>query len=1125
MPDFVISVSMDATDVQKGKRVAVSAVDEIQQSAVKAFKMLDKYDNQLAKILKYDSELRRLNKILAQENVSKGIDETTKAVLRQKAALVDAAREAQRLEKEQNRAIQSIKKGFSEAGQVVNNFGQSLQNIGMGMTAVITAPLVLAGKSLLKLGTEYETNLNVLQTTSKATDAEMQKIAKTAMDLGADLTLPSTSAADAAKAMLELAKGGLTAQEAMEAAKGTLQLATAASIEGAEAAEIQANALNAFGLAATEATRIADLLAATANASSVEIKDIAFSFQQASASFASAKVPIEDVATAIGLLGNAGLKGADAGTSLKTFLSSLTSPRNADAVATLEKLGVSVFDLQGKFVGMPSVISQFEKGLTGLTDAQKQQYLYTIFGSDATRAANILFKTNSDVINAATKSWDEMSVAVQRSNAAADLAQARTKGLGGAWKALKSQLETFGLVIYEAIKTPLTNALASVAQFASYFINAFSSLSQGTQQVIVAIVAIAAALGPVLYIAGLIAPAFVTAISAISTFGGAILSVGGAISTFIGIAGAAGIGGALSAVGTTITTVVLPAIAPFLAGLAAIIAILATVAAATTTFYLLWQSNFGGIRDFALKVWADITNTVNTAITYLVSIWNSNGQSFIASIQAGFQKVLSFIEPIFAQIVAGWSELWAVIKEVAGPVFDQIVQLVQNKLQQLVIAIQIGLILIQQFWATHGEAIKQIVSGIWLIVKTIVVEGVRAIANVIRLVLALINGDWASAWDAFKNIIQTSGSATLAILRGLVNIIVGILKSIISSIIAAGSNILTAALQLGRNLIAGIVNGISERISTVRTKIGEVVEMVKNLPAVGWLIKSPSRLFYQYGAFLIEGLTLGIEATSPKLAATVKKSIVDRVKNLKKDLQDVLVGNTSLQQTDEAEFKTQFDLLNANEAKSKLEELIKLRVELGANFDKPVPSSFSAVVAEINQLTLQKEGLEETIKLLQEFDKVTSAKLPEDASNLEKVNALLADPARSAGIDATTKAMLQLSAVAADLADNSAQINKEFDSLSKQNVDKISDLKKQLRLFGVEDPTQKREIEYSFEDLSKFTPDQQQQILDQRGVELGQIRELDLMKKRADGVKNYEGALKNLNEVFREKFLSTFWLR
>lgn len=150
------------------------------------------------------------------------------------------------------------------------------KTVGAAMLAAVTGGGIVAGlQQVVQLGMEFDSVLNQIRGVSGATASEMDQISDKARALGNDMALPATSASTAAEAMLELAKGGLSVQESMDAARGSLALAAAAQIEAGQAAEIQAQAIQTFSLSATDAEHVADVLANTANKSSSEITDIA----------------------------------------------------------------------------------------------------------------------------------------------------------------------------------------------------------------------------------------------------------------------------------------------------------------------------------------------------------------------------------------------------------------------------------------------------------------------------------------------------------------------------------------------------------------------------------------------------------------------------------------------------------------------------------------------------------------------------------------------------------------------------------------------------------------------------------------------------------------------------------
>lgn len=355
-----------------------------------------------------------------------------------------------------------IIKAQDEASKVFDKVGDKMEasvdasrKFAAGMAVVGTAA---AGASVyaVKSAADFEQSLNVMRSVSGATGEQMVEVAAKARALGKDITLPGISAKDAAMAMVELSKAGLSVNDTLAASHGVLSLAKAGQLDTARAAEITANALNAFSLKGSEATRIADLLAAAANASSAGVDDLALGMQMSSASAAALKIPLQDLVTGLAMMANNGIKGSDAGTSLKTMMMALT-PTTDKAREAMNQLGLKFFDAEGRFVGMRSVAEQLRTATAGLTDQQKAMTLETIFGSDAVRAATILAKEGA-------VGFDQLSGAVNKQGAAALLAAAQNSGFKGALDNIRSTIETLATDIGMKMLPALTTLATMIAR-------------------------------------------------------------------------------------------------------------------------------------------------------------------------------------------------------------------------------------------------------------------------------------------------------------------------------------------------------------------------------------------------------------------------------------------------------------------------------------------------------------------------------------------------------------------------------------------------------------------------------------------------------------------------------------
>lgn len=366
------------------------------------------------------------------------VAETSQIPRQVKAALGQAQRDANTAGRDTGRSFAS-------------SFGTSLKGLGaaVGVTGGVAA-VGAAMKSAISSGMDFTTSLNSMRAVAGATSQQVAQVGAMARQLGNDNSIASTSSVDAAQAMLELAKGGFSVNQSMQAARGTLQLAAAAQISAGEAATIQSQALQAFGLNANQAGMAADILANSANQSSAEITDVAQALQQSGSVAHQFGISMNDTAAAISLMANSGIQGSDAGTLLKSALLALTD-QGAPAQSAMKELGVTAYDAQGKFVGLSSLFGQLQTASKNMSAEQYQAATATLFGSDAMRIAGIAAQQGKS-------GFDAMAAAMGKQGAAADVAAAKMQGLPGAWERFKNAAQDAGLAFYDAVKGPLTAA-------------------------------------------------------------------------------------------------------------------------------------------------------------------------------------------------------------------------------------------------------------------------------------------------------------------------------------------------------------------------------------------------------------------------------------------------------------------------------------------------------------------------------------------------------------------------------------------------------------------------------------------------------------------------------------------
>ncbi|MFS0034735.1 phage tail tape measure protein [Corynebacterium striatum] len=437
-----------AVDAVNGKRVSPQADSgQLDKVATAAKSAGDAIDSASGKRVSPSADTSQLGKV---ESAAKSAsDEVEKLSGKRATPVVDSSPLVQVAAKSRDAASAT-----DELGRAANPLGGMFSSAAssaagmMGALAGVGGVASAFGK-IMSTGMEFQSSMNTMSAVSGATGEQLAAVSAKARELGTDASLTATSATDASQAMTELAKGGFTVEQSMSAAKGTLQLAAAAGVEAADAATIQSQALQAFSLGAGDAARVSDILAGAANASSAEMTGIAQGLQQSGTVAHQFGLSIEDTATSLAMLANAGIQGSDAGTLLKTTLLSVTD-QGKPAQEAIEKLGLTVYDANGKFVGMSSLLEQLKQASQSMTDEQYQAATATLFGSDAMRLSGIAAQQGAEGFN-------KLKEAVTRQGQAAEVAAAQTQGLPGVWERFQNTMEDLWLGMFDNMDDQLVS--------------------------------------------------------------------------------------------------------------------------------------------------------------------------------------------------------------------------------------------------------------------------------------------------------------------------------------------------------------------------------------------------------------------------------------------------------------------------------------------------------------------------------------------------------------------------------------------------------------------------------------------------------------------------------------------
>lgn len=292
--------------------------------------------------------------------------------------------------KNYNQTLSATEKAVQRQSDANERAAASFSTVDNNARLAGAAGLVLAAGIgvAVKNYAEFDKSMAAVKANSGATGDELNQLRDAAIDMGAKTAFSSKEAADGIN---ELTKAGLSAKDVLNGGlKGALALAASGQMDVGAAAEATAASLNQFGLKGDQANRVADVLSITANKASGNVSDFASGMKQVGSVADSTGLSLEETSSWMGLMAERGMTGSDAATSIKTALQRMT-PSSKEASDKLRELGISAYDSAGNFVGLQNYAGQLQTAMSKLSPQARAAAMNIIFGSDAVRAANVLF--------------------------------------------------------------------------------------------------------------------------------------------------------------------------------------------------------------------------------------------------------------------------------------------------------------------------------------------------------------------------------------------------------------------------------------------------------------------------------------------------------------------------------------------------------------------------------------------------------------------------------------------------------------------------------------------------------------------------------------------------------------
>lgn len=784
--------------------------------------------------------------------------------------------------------------------------GSALTGMGKVLSTAVTLPLLGIAATSIKVGNEFQAQMSRVQAIAGATGGELDKMKRQAIELGAKTAF---SAKEAAQGMENLASAGFQVNEIMDAMPGVLDLAAVSGGDVAASSEAMASSLRAFGLEAGQAGHVADVFARAAADTNAETVDMAEAMKYVAPVAHSMGLSLEETAASIGIMADAGIKGSQAGTTLRGALSRIAKPTKA-MVKSMDQLGVSFYDANGKMIPLREQIAQLKTATAGLTQEERNRHLVTLYGQNSLSGMLAL-------LDAGPEKLDKMTNALINSDGAArEMAETMQDNLASKIEQMGGAFESAAIVIQQILEPALTKVVGGITKL----IEAFLNMSPVGQKMVVIFAGMVAALGPLLLIAGTVMTTMVKLRIAMQFLGPAFMGTMGTIAlvvaAFYALVAVFMIAYTKSEKFRNFIDSLAPAIKKGL-GVA--------VEWATEKLKVLWewlQKAAEKVKEFGSAISSKVANTLQQFGINLGQAGSSIG-SFISSglerLGGAFGKVggvmsiaasvltkvglaffgitgpLGLVISLVVSFLTAWARTGELNADGITQVFDNLTSTIQGAAdainQYLPIFVQKGTEILVKLIEGIANAIPGVVSVISQVIETLVSTLSSILPTIIQagvqILTALING----IAQALPTIIQAAIQIIMALFNGLIQALptiisaaIQIIQALIQGLVEALPAIIEAALQIITGLVQGLIQALPMILeAALQIIMGLVNALIENIGPI-----------LEAGVQILMALIQGLIQMIPELIVAAIEIITTLLTSLLSNLPQLLEAGVKL---------------------------------------------------------------------------------------------------------------------------------------------------------------------------------------------------------------------------------------
>ena len=667
---------------------------------------------------------------------------------------------------EQAKASGTALQDIAAKGEKLKTVGDNITNVGKKFMPV-TLGVVGLGTAAVKTAADFDSAMSKVAAVSGATGSDLEALRDKAREMGEKTKF---SASEAAEAMNYMAMAGWKTEDMLSGIEGVMNLAAASGEDLATTSDIVTDALTAFGLTAKDSGHFADILAAASSNANTNVSMMGETFKYCAPIAGALGFSAEDTAEAIGLMANAGIKGSQAGTSLRTIMNNLSGEVKICG-SSIGEVTVATTNADGSMRDLSDILADCRTAFSGLSESEKAAAAESLVGKNAMSGFLALMNAGEADINKLSSAIDNCD------GSAASMAETMNDNLAGQLQILKSQLEelaiSFGELLMPAIRT--------IVGWIQKFVDWLNSMDEGTRKVIVTIALVAAAIGPVLIIVGKVISAVGTIMTLVPKLAGVINAAKGVFAAFNAVCAAN----------------------PYVLIIAAIVALVAA-------FIYLWN-NCEEFRQFWIDLWESIKEIA-------VAVW----EALKAFFKAAWEAIKTTAETVWNAIKSFFTGMWEGIKNIFTTVVNAISTFLTNAWNAIKNTVTTVWNAIKTFFTTVWSGIKNIVTTVVTAISTFLTTAWNAIKNTITTVLNAIKTVVTTVWNGIKSVITT-------IVNGIKNTVTTAWNNIKNTVVSVGNAIKSAVTNLWNNVTSAVKNAMSNVFNAVKTGFSNVKNHITGL--------------------------------------------------------------------------------------------------------------------------------------------------------------------------------------------------------------------------------------------------------------------------------------------------------